>query len=776
MRRIELLAPAGSYDAFLAAVNNGANAVYLGGSLFNARAFATNFTNEELEQALEYAHLREVKIYVTLNTLFYDEEIEKLMAYVDYLYTIGVDALIIQDMGLMYLVQTYYPNFEIHASTQVSVHNLEGVNALAHHGVSRVVLARENTLEEITKICQTTPLDIEVFVHGALCMSYSGQCLMSSLIGGRSGNRGKCAQPCRLAYKLGCDGKIVDHQPTYLLSAKDIGVLENISDYIDAGVTSFKIEGRMKRPEYVAAVVKAYRKAIDTYVEEGKPYFDTKDRDDIFQMFNRGISKGHAYHENNLITKHFPGNFGTEIGESDYYDTKQHLVHIKLTQPLRQGDGIRFGLEDKGRVINKMYVNGNLVKDAFAGQMIQIEFDQRINGKTKVYKTSSVEVLNRLKKEYESNKIKLPVKMFISGDFDQPLSLVLTYKDQKVEVISTSHVEKALQHALSTERIFEQLSKLGTSVYYLENMNFDLPEGMQFPVREINQMRREAIDLLNQKRLQTYKRASHLQEILWPNKSIHALNEIHVYVSNLKQCVEAMKHRIHTIYYPFELAKEVETLSKNSSIRFIASLPRIHDDALCIDHLTDDLNASDLGALWMFHQKVSVVDQWLNITNTFAMQHPLIKEKEVILSVEMSKSQMNGLHTNHKIGMIAYGRNETMITNYCPISQQKFNCVKKGCNLCKNGQYYLVDRKNEQFPMMLDKDCRMHLFNSKIHYIHQLERLSVDFIVLKFTFEFEEETGRVISDFENIVYEHQKSSNEANERYTLGYYKNKKRI
>ncbi len=243
MRKIELLAPAGSFEALVAAINSGADAIYLGGALFNARAFATNFSNEQLIEAVNLAHLHQVKIYVTVNTLFYDEEFEELMKYIAFLYSINVDALIIQDMGLLNLVKTHFPDFEIHMSTQASIHQLSGVKLFEELKVDRVVLARENTLEEIKNICENTSLDIEVFVHGALCMSYSGQCLMSSLIGGRSGNRGKCAQPCRLPYILKENDYLLD-KPHYILSAKDICVLENIQDYIEAGVTSFKIEGK----------------------------------------------------------------------------------------------------------------------------------------------------------------------------------------------------------------------------------------------------------------------------------------------------------------------------------------------------------------------------------------------------------------------------------------------------------------------------------------------------------------------------------------------------
>ena len=280
MKNIELLAPAGDKEALIAAIQNGANAIYLGGSMFNARAFAKNFDKEELLWAVQYAHLRNVRIFITVNTLYKDEEFEDLIEYLDYLFDIQVDALIIQDIGLFHIVRKRYPDFEIHMSTQASLMNKDAVAYFEEQRASRVVLARENTIEEIQDICSSTSLDIEVFVHGAMCVCYSGQCLMSSVIGNRSGNRGQCAQPCRLKYKFMKNNEILKEKSPYLLSPKDMMTIEHIGDLIEAGVHSFKIEGRMKRPEYVGSVVKAYRKAIDEYLHKQKSNFE----DDIYQM------------------------------------------------------------------------------------------------------------------------------------------------------------------------------------------------------------------------------------------------------------------------------------------------------------------------------------------------------------------------------------------------------------------------------------------------------------------------------------------------------------
>lgn len=261
MNKIELLAPAGSMESLIAAINNGANAVYLGGSKFSARAYASNFDNETMIKAVDYAHSYGVKVHITVNTLLKQSELQEALKYVGYLYEIGVDALIIQDTGLISLIKSVYPEFELHASTQITVHNGEGALYFREKGLHRIVLSRELSLDEIKYISKDLGIETEMFVHGALCVCYSGQCLMSSMIGGRSGNRGRCAQPCRMQYNL--KGETLGERKAYLLSPKDTSFIEDIEDIIKSGTSSLKVEGRMKKPEYVAGVIRNYRKAID---------------------------------------------------------------------------------------------------------------------------------------------------------------------------------------------------------------------------------------------------------------------------------------------------------------------------------------------------------------------------------------------------------------------------------------------------------------------------------------------------------------------------------
>ena len=402
---IELLAPAGDFDSLKAAIENVANAIYLGPKFFSARAFAKNFSLSEIKEAIDYAHLRDVRISYCLGI---DEGLDvayritpsrtktqtpELIKLLDALYEYQTDALLIADIGLLKLVRHRYPDFEIHVSTQMTIHSLEAVHYFENLGVKRIVLSRENIIEEIKYICSHTRLEIEVFAHGALCVSYSGQCLMSSMIGHRSGNKGACAQPCRLPYQLEEDQTLIDDY-SFLLSPKDLCTIDNIAEYIKAEVTSLKLEGRMKKPEYVAAITKAYRKAIDHLIKNA-PNYNDEDIYDMKQMFNRKYTSGFPFHDQTIIDTSFSGNRGIAIGKVTGYSKMNHLVHIRLNKALNQGDSIRFLAIDAGRPVNKMYKNGKLVSKGYPNDLIDIEFDIPVY-QGQVVRTVSLETIKKL--------------------------------------------------------------------------------------------------------------------------------------------------------------------------------------------------------------------------------------------------------------------------------------------------------------------------------------------------------------------------------------------
>ena len=285
----ELLSPAGNMECLKAAVNNGADAIYLGGKTFGARAYAGNFSNEELKEAVNYAHLYGVKIYITVNTIIYNTEVDELIKYIEYLYKIGVDALIMQDIGMISLVRKVFPNMEVHASTQCHNHNNEGIKLLKELGVTRIVLDREMSLEEIENI--DVDIEKEVFIHGALCNCYSGCCLFSFMNGGRSGNRGECTQVCRLPFKLIKNGEYVNNESKYLLSTKELNTINNFNKLLDSDIISFKIEGRMKSPSYVGYVTRIYRKLIDSYSNR----ISSEEEDNLKILFNREFTNGYLF-------------------------------------------------------------------------------------------------------------------------------------------------------------------------------------------------------------------------------------------------------------------------------------------------------------------------------------------------------------------------------------------------------------------------------------------------------------------------------------------------
>ena len=358
MKKVELLAPAGSLDCLKVAIDNGADAVYIGGQNFSARAYAENFNDDEIIEGIKYAHIKGSKVYVTINTQVYNEELTELLEFTDFLYLNDIDALIVADFGLINLLKNRYPDLPIHVSTQFNAHNLWQVKLLESLNVDRVILARETELSTIKYIKANSDIELEVFAHGALCISYSGNCLHSSFIGKRSGNRGKCAQPCRMEYTLLDNNKPISSKK-YLLSTKDLNTLENIDKLIDANVSSLKIEGRMKSKEYVALVVKTYREAIDNYYETKVNNVDHLAIENMKLVFSRGFTNGFMFYEKNKdFTNTFrPSHIGVKIGK--VVSIKNDKVQIKLSDNIKQKDKIAIvqdKFDDIRLFLSKIYV------------------------------------------------------------------------------------------------------------------------------------------------------------------------------------------------------------------------------------------------------------------------------------------------------------------------------------------------------------------------------------------------------------------------------------
>jgi len=447
-KKIELLAPAGNLESLKAAIENGADAVYLGGKLFNAREYADNFDNEQLKEAVYYAHVRGASVYFTMNILISDDEMKQAVESAENAWLAGIDGIIVQDIGFASVLRNHLQDLSLHASTQMTIYNLQGVEELEKLGFKRVVLARELPYEEIKYIAENTRIELEVFAHGALCICYSGQCLMSSMIGRRSGNRGKCAQPCRLPYELlesdktDNGEKIIKSCGRYILSPKDLCLVSELDRLVHSGVSSIKIEGRMKNPEYVATVVRIYRKYLDkalldsdgtreedlaeekegalkkvgtlkrdAVLEKDELFsVDSKDMKELTQIFNRGgFTSGYfrGKQGRDMMSYEKPKNWGLYLGTVQNYNPKRNAITLKTGEDIGIGDGIEVWNgenESPSTVVSEIIVNGSRVQRAPKGNTVTISsIKGRINKGDRVYKTSDSELGKTARKSFENN-------------------------------------------------------------------------------------------------------------------------------------------------------------------------------------------------------------------------------------------------------------------------------------------------------------------------------------------------------------------------------------
>lgn len=510
MNRIELLAPAGSMQAFHSAIDNGADAIYLGGKNFSARAFASNFSDEEIKECVEYAHLRNVKVYIALNTLLNEYELENAIKQVRYYHDINVDALIIQDLGLYYRIINEMPDMEIHASTQMHIHNINGVRNAKRLGFKRAVIARESSKELIEAACKEG-IEIEIFAHGAICASYSGQCLISSFSKNRSANKGMCAQCCRLKYQLLDENKkVISSDSDYLLSAKDMCLIDEIPSIISAGVSSIKIEGRMKSAAYVGFVTSLYRKAIDSYYD-GKEYHLAKDDElKLKVLFNREFTdKYYKGFGNDVYNNKRPNHLGIRIG--DVVGIRNNRAIIKLCAPLRQFDGVRYANYqqkdniDDGFIANYIYKAGKLVNMANSGETIELAVNSYIPKGSSLYKTMDKDLEDNIAKAEIKH---LPLKLNVSLHQGKPVKIKAHCCGLVYDYESTTIPAKAAKAPLTADIIKDKFSKLKETPYYLESIEVDTDNCSFMKVSELNDIRRSLISSLNEYRLQSFARSA----------------------------------------------------------------------------------------------------------------------------------------------------------------------------------------------------------------------------------------------------------------------------
>lgn len=752
-KEIELMSPAGSWQALEAAVNAGADAVYLGGSRFGARKYADNFDNEQLKKAVEFAHIRGVRIYVTVNILVADSEMFDAFTYLKYLSEIGIDGVIVQDLGIAWLIKKYIPQLPLFASTQLTVTNSGGVLFAENMGFLRTVLARETSLADMEKICSTVKSDIEVFVHGALCMGYSGQCLMSSLIGARSGNRGQCAQPCRLPYILvneqgeevlpeGSIGK-------YLLSPKDLSTVEILPELLKAGVNSLKIEGRMKRPEYVAVVTSIYRYAIDSYVK-GDFSIAQEALRDLKQIFNRDFTTAYLKDRPGkmLLSDRRPNNRGVQVGRIVSSDRDNGLISVKLEEDITVGDELEVWVSVGGRVstaIKELFVDREKVQNVAKGQIATFSFPHAVSNNDRVFRVFDYSLMDYARSFFGENaSSSLPVGCKVTVELDKPLCIAFVDSDGNKGIGETAFIaEKARKHSLSKETIQKQVERLGNTDFYLKELIIELPDGLMVPVSEINEARRQAIENLKVERLNKFLAPREKVTVSLPKvqsgKKEYAKTLLSVHVDTLDKLKVAGENGAEVLIFGgetynhlaiseqmyqkasefankhnkkiyFATPRIINETQKEEYVKDLKFMQQAKPDGIVISNLAfvNDVQALNI-PFWL--------DYSLNAFNSWAIA--LWRElgaEGVMLSQEMTMTQIEEVASKTILPLecLVQGRTEMMVTEYCAIGSLLGNINEQDCTCpCIKGKYFFKDRKDELFPLVTDQFGRMHILNAK---------------------------------------------------------------
>lgn len=682
MKKVELLAPAGNMENLKYAVMAGCDAVYLGLKKFGARAFSSNFSDSEFIEAVNYCHLYGVKVYVTLNTIIYDYEVEDFLKTVDFIHKNNVDAVLIQDLGMLDLVRKTYPNLEVHASTQMHIHNLDGVKVLEKLGIKRAVLARETSIDTIKYIKENSNIELEVFVHGALCVSYSGECLMSKFIGGRSGNRGECAGACRLSYDVvDCNNNILNKNK-YPISTKDLNTIYYIDKLIESGVASLKIEGRMKSKEYVYMVVKLYRDTIDNYYKTGKVIVNEDDLLKLKKIFNREYTKGFLFNINNneLINSYRPNHMGVNVGKVLNY--KNGYATILLTDHVSIGSGLRVlskNNKDVGILVNEFYKNNKLVKDAYRDDIISIKVHDKVFKDDIVVITNDKSISNDIEDYVKNNKR----KVLISGKVSCKLGIISLEVSDGINnvVVSSNNVFKSINKSTTKEDISVKLNKLVNTVYKFNSLDINIDSNLFIPLKEINGLKNDMVMLLNDKRLY---------------KINYVKSKYYIDLPDFK------KEELITCY-----TNNINNLDKKYDI--------VYTDKNCLPRVIDkyeNYNNVMIGELGGFNKCSNVTtDVSFNVVNSYAVAflHSM-GASCVTLSYEMTDTDIENLVNSYinrynkrpNLELIVYGYPVIMCSKYSLNKEYNKNIL------------YLKDRFNNKFRVITKNNIMYIYFYNKI--------------------------------------------------------------
>jgi len=834
-RKIEILAPAGSYEGMLAAMNAGCDAVYIGGSSFGARAYAQNLDEEALLRAIDEAHIRNKRIYLTVNTLVKEKErIEQLMHFLDRYYEQGLDAVIVQDVGVLHFVHTHFPDLPIHASTQMTLTMAQGANVLKDYGVTRIVTSRELSLKEIKAIRDNTNLEIETFVHGALCYCYSGQCLMSSMIGGRSGNRGRCAQPCRMTYQFFVDGKqISSHEEKYLLSPKDINTLSLVPELIEAGVDSFKIEGRMKRPEYAAAVTSMYRKYVDLYLTEGKERYQEilkgeefrRDMLNLADIYNRGgFSEGYGKTHNGrkMMSLTRPNHSGVYIG--DVISTKGSQVRITLKEDINAQDVLEIR---NGEEVAYEFTVKNPMK---SGNLLTANVGKaRPKVGSKVYRTKNNQLLQSITAQYISQNQKQGIKGILQARLGEKLSLTLSYWEFTITAYHEI-VQEAMKQPMTEEKLLAPIRKTGETPYYFEELNAVMDNHIFVPVAWLNEIRREAIQLLQEKVLASYRRGEAkpkcLDQLTYDSVSCNQENTEEripgfcVTIQTWEQFHEAIHHKdVTAIYVTYEtmasyggkatafsserpVFSEMAEMAANHGKDFYLVLPHICRLSVYerlkkeIDSIKDDANIK--GYIVKNFEEIGLLRS-LYSTHAFTRDSEELPSfsKEIILNYNMYVYNKEAfvfwkeqgishftapVELNHQelkqlgiaeCDMVVYGFQPVMVSAQCLFESTKGCSRMQDCNQ-RTG--YLIDRIGKKFYVQTNcSACVNMIYNgqrlSLINHASEVLEMNPKNIRVDFTFESVKEMKVILSAFANtFIHGKKPDSKWNNEEFTTGHF------
>lgn len=708
MKKKELLAPVGNKESLYQAIHNGADAVYLAGKNYGARSYADNFTEEELIDAIKTCHLYGVKIYVTVNTIVFDDEKNDFIKYIEFLYKNNVDAVIMQDIGMISLVRTLYPDLEIHASTQMHNYNSEGIKVLERLGVKRVVFAREMSLDEIKKI--DTSLEKEVFVHGALCVCYSGCCLFSAMKSNRSGNRGECIASCRLKYKLLKNGKYVSTDGNYLLSTKELNTIDKLDELIDTDVFSFKIEGRMKSPEYVGFITRLYREKIDSNI---KTNIDDATLTKMKSLFNREYTNGYLFGEfgRKLMNIKSPNHLGSPLGEIIYLD--KYKIKIKLFEDLNQEDALRFVSENKGMIVNKLYNEKDLlVNRVEKGRIAVVDNKVGLKEKGLVNKTIDKLLLDDIRMV---NEKRIPIFIKVDAKLDDKLKLTIWDSDGNVVSEYGENVSGSINRPVSESDIEKQINRLGNTPFVCSKIEIDSDDDIFIPNKELNSIRRNCVEKLITLRENIKPGLKNKRLILNEVNVEKEKNNLNVLANNLEQLKACIDMNVDNIYLTdYELYKEY----KGSNIYYV--LPRIMKSYP--EYKNENLLVRELGSLKYSDSNNIVSDYTLNASNSDSVK--LISSfgvDRVCYSVEVKNHSLQ--KSSYNTEMLVYGRVELMIMKYCPINML-INSDNNKCGLCKkNDNYSLEDELGNVYPLR-HNNCVTTIYDSNnINLINKIDEI-----------------------------------------------------